>query len=294
MIPAMILSAGLGTRMRPVSEWRAKPLAPVGDRPAIAHILGALRGAGIRRIVTNAHHRAEDVQSFARADGELEVTEERDLLGTAGGVAFAREKLGEGDVLVWNGDILGAPRITDLCAMHRAEATLVVVPGPKGHGNVGLAKDGRVVRLRNETTAPGEVQGGEFAGIHVLGAELRRALPEIGCLVGDVYLPALRSGARIDAMGISGFVDIGTIEGYLAANFQWLEMNGKVSGGHAYVAPGADVSPRVTLHNAIVHPHAIVRGTGRVTRVVVWEDAVCEAPVADAVVAPQGVAHVPS
>jgi mannose-1-phosphate guanylyltransferase len=290
----MILSAGLGTRLLPLSEWRAKPLAPIGDRPSIAHILGALRAAGIRRIVTNAHHRAEDVHAFARADGDLDVSEEGRLLGTAGGVAFAAERLGDGDVLVWNGDILAAPRIADLVSTHRAHATLVVVPGPAGRGNVGIAKDGRVVRLRNETVAPGEVQGGDFAGIHVLGAVLRKRLPERGCLVGDVYLPALRAGARLEAAPISGFIDIGTIEGYLAANFQWLEVNGRASPGHAYVAPGADVSPGVTLHNAIVHPGAKVVGSGRVSRVVVWEGAVCDSPLADAVVAPQGIARVKS
>ena len=100
----MILCAGLGTRLRPLTDWCAKPLVPIGDRPALAHILDRLVGT---RAVVNAHHRAADIEAFARARSrDLLVSVEPDLLGTAGGIAHASPLLGSGDILVWNGDIL--------------------------------------------------------------------------------------------------------------------------------------------------------------------------------------------
>ncbi len=285
----MILCAGLGTRMRPLTEWRAKPLAPVGDAPALAQVLAALRRSGRARIVINAHHRAEDVRAFLRErDGAVALSEEKELLGTAGGVRFARALLGEGDVLVWNGDIHADIDVAALLAAHRAEATLLVRPAPLGSGNVGIAKDSRIVRLRRETTAPGEVRSGEFVGVHVLGSRLRDDLPVKGCLVGDVYLPALRRGAVLDAFSTDvPFWDIGTIAAYLNANMAWLASRGVRS----WVAPSAKVGDGVWLEGAIVHAGAQVMGSGRMDRVVVWEGATCRAPIADAVVAPEGIAR---
>jgi mannose-1-phosphate guanylyltransferase len=285
VIAAMVLSAGLGTRMRPLTDWRAKPLAPVGDRAALAHVLDALGAAGITRIVANAHHRADDVRAFAAQDGRFVVSEEPELLGTAGGVQHARGLLGDGDVLVWNGDILAAVDAGALVRAHHAEATLLVRPGAAGSGNVGLAADGRVVRLRRETVLPGEATGGEFLGVHVVGRALARGLPERGCLVGDVYLPAMRAGARLEALPFDGpFWDIGTVAAYVDANLAWLAARGV----RAWVAEGARVDPDVDLAGALVHAGARVTGRGRLSRAIVWEDATCEAPADGVVVAKEG------
>src|SRR4249920_3166042 len=99
MTPAMILAAGLGTRLRPLTDILPKPLVPVGDRPMLAHVVERVRAAGCGPIVVNAHHHADAV---ARACSDLGATisrEDEDLLGTAGGLARARALLGTGDVL---------------------------------------------------------------------------------------------------------------------------------------------------------------------------------------------------
>jgi mannose-1-phosphate guanylyltransferase len=198
----MVLAAGLGTRLRPLSDLRAKPLVPVGDRPALGHVLERLREAGVVRVVVNAHHRAQDVRAFVEAQpGEVAVSEEPDLLGTAGGLAQARDLLGEGDVVVWNADILATVDARALAAAHAREApaaTLVVQPMARGSGSVGLDAGGRVVRLRQERFGD-ETSGGEFLGIHVLGAALRGLLPPRGGLIEHVYVPALARGAVLRA-----------------------------------------------------------------------------------------------
>lgn len=263
----MILSAGLGSRLRPLTDVRAKPVVPIGDRPAIAHVLERVQRVGVETVVVNVHHRPDDVAAFARAHG-LVVSHESELLGTAGGVARAGAWLGDGDVLVWNGDILSDLDPTALVAAHAAKgwgATLAVVQRPKGEGNIGFSEDGRVVRLRLERFGE-EDHGGEFAGIHVLGARLREGLPPCGCLVGDVYVPALRAGRALGAFVTdAGFSDIGSLAAYVAANRAWLARRGSGS----FVGDGAVIAAPVT--DAIVGAGARIESP--VARAIVWPEA---------------------
>jgi mannose-1-phosphate guanylyltransferase len=281
----MLLAAGLGTRLRPLTEQRAKALVPVGDRPVLAHVLDRVREAGVDRIVVNAHHRADDVHDFVRREGKgVSVSEERDLLGTAGGVARARHLLGVGNVVVWNADILAAVDLRSLVRAHaiaNAEATLVVKPLAPGEGNVGVDGEGRIVRLRSDRVAD-EVRGGEFVPVHVLGAALRHGLPERGCLVGDVYIPALRRGATLRAFAYEApWHDVGSLESYLAANLAWLDARRLES----WVGEDAQVARSITIDRALVGAAASVVGNGSLTRCVVWPGSVATAPLADAIVA---------
>lgn len=295
-VAAIVLCAGLGTRLRPLTDLVAKPLVPIGDRPALAHVLDHLAASGaVTAVAVNAHHRARDVERFVAARGEgVALSREDELLGTAGGVAraAARGLLGasDEDVLVWNGDILCALEVRGLVRAARAasaggaEATLAVTP-PRAasEGNVGLDAGGRVVRLRRETTAPGEVAGAWFLGVHVLGGALRAALPAKGCLVGDVYLPALRRGAKLSARVVEeSFVDVGSLADYLRANVAWL------AGRRAWVASSASVDAGVDLDLAVVGEGACVEGEGQVARAVVWPGCALRAPATDVVVTPAG------
>jgi mannose-1-phosphate guanylyltransferase len=282
----MVLAAGLGTRLRPLTELCAKPLVPVGDRPALAHLVDRLRAAGVVRIAVNAHHRAADVHAFVRArGGDVVVSEERDLLGTAGGVARAARLLGTGDVVVWNADIVADVDPRALARAHAAhvaaDATLVVRPRERGQGSVGLDEGGRVVRLRAERVAD-EACGGDFLGIQVLASGLRVTLPEQGCLVGDVYIPALRRGARLLAfLSEPPFFDIGTPEGYLDANLHWLKERALAR----WIGPGARLAPGVSLERALLGEGASAVGAGPLDRCVVWPGACAVAPLAGAIVA---------
>ncbi len=296
-MPAMILCAGLGTRLRPLSSWLPKALAPVGDRPVLIHALERLRGVP-GPVVVNAYHLAPALRRFLGEHADMAVRsvkllEEASLLGTAGGLANARTALGEGDVLVWSGDIVGPIDGVALLAAHGARsapgvaATLALVPGEAGSGNVGIDAAGTVVRLRAETVRGGEVQGGLFTAVHVVGAELRRTLPAEGCLVSDVYLPALRRGATLGVFEVEGFCEIGSLDTYLATNLAWLAGRG----GGSWTAPGATVGPSVQLEACVIGEGAEVVGEGLLARCVVWPGARAVAPLADAVVARQGVAR---
>jgi NDP-sugar pyrophosphorylase family protein len=282
----MVLAAGLGTRLRPLTDLRAKPLVPVGDRPALAQVLDCVLAAGVSRVVVNAHHHLDQLRAFVAAETRhggrpgLALSEEQELLGTAGGIAHARDLLGEGDVLLWNADILTDLDAAGLLAAHRAEATLVVQPLPRGQGSVGTDDAGRVVRLRQDSFGA-EARGGEFLGIHVLGAALRAVLPERGGLIEDVYVPALSRGATLRTFPYEGgWHDIGTIPRYIEANLAWLACRGLAS----WVGPGARIAEGVVLDRAVVGAGAIVAGRGSVSRSVVWPGANATAPIDDRVV----------
>lgn len=264
----------------------------MGDAPLLEHVLRRLEAAGPTRIVVNAHHRASDIEAFARARGGIAVSLERDLLGTAGGLAAAGDLLGEGPVLVWNADILAELDPAVLARVYASapgEAILAVWPRAAGEGTVGLDDAGNVVRLRGQRFGP-ETRSSDFAGIHVVGEGLRRSLPDRGCLVADVYLPALRKGAVLRTHPLDApFHDVGSLHGYLEANRAWLAARGASSWAH----PSARVSADTRLEGSVIGANAGVRGDGELLRCVVWPGADALAPERDAVVTSEGVVRGP-
>ena len=284
MLSGMILAAGLGTRLRPLTDLCPKPLVPVGDRSVLASAVERLRSAGVERLVVNAHHLPSALRE-ASAELGVELSAEADLLGTAGGVAHARGSLGEAAVVVWNGDVVADIDVRGLLSEHQRqtpEATLVVMARSGRDGNVGLSEDGRVVRLRDEAVA-NEVRSVDFAGVHVLGSGLRAGLPARGCLVGDVYIPALKQGAVLRTVEHRGWWhDIGSVASYLEANLSWL----RARPSRSWIGAGARVGGGVLLDEAVVGPGASVKGEGPLVRCVVWPGATAAAPARDSVFVP--------
>jgi mannose-1-phosphate guanylyltransferase len=284
MHAAMVLAAGLGTRLRPLTDEIATPLGPVGDRPALLHTIAQLARSGCGPLVVNTHHRPDDFALALREPGhEAHVSHELVVLGTAGGVRNARALLGEGAVLVWNGDVV-APDL-DVAALLRAhaesgaETTWVVAPRARGEGTVGLDAAGAVVRLRGRTFGE-EERGGDFLGVHVIGETWREDLPESGCFAGDVALPRLASGRRVATFEFRGeWDDIGTPASLLRANARWLAR----AGLEAWLGPGARVASGVRLRSAVVGAGATVEGEGERSDAVVLPGARASAPASQAI-----------
>ena len=286
----MILAAGFGTRLRPLTLELPKPLVWIGDRPAIGFAVDALARGGVVRAVLNTHALAEQFtrERLAAFAMPLSLVHEAEILGTAGGVAHAYGLLGPGDVVIWNGDLVCDLDVGALFDRHRAsgaEATLAVAPRAFGQGTVGVSASGDIVRLRGERFGV-ELFGGDFMGAHVVSERLRMRLPRQGCMAGDVYLPALRRGARLATYRHNeGFSDIGTVAAYLDANQRWLRAQSKES----YAGPNATIASEVSLARSVVGAGARVSGKGSLIECVVWPGAHAVAPLRRSVVTERGV-----
>jgi mannose-1-phosphate guanylyltransferase len=151
MTSALILAAGFGTRLRPLTLELPKPVVPVGDRPLLAHIAAACRAAGLSSLVANVHHEHHKITNIIeQLSLGIDVSVEARILGTAGGVAGARRRFEPGAVVVWNGDILTdapVPALVELAQKHDAQV-LAVSPRRAGEGTIGMDDEGNVVRLR--------------------------------------------------------------------------------------------------------------------------------------------------
>jgi mannose-1-phosphate guanylyltransferase len=144
--------------------------------------------------------------------------------------------------------------------------------------------DNAVVRLRGGRFGE-EVWSADFVGVQVLSEGARSILPPDGCLVGDVYLPALARGAHlIVSPCVSGFVDIGTPQAYHASNMDWL--NGRSEG--VFCANDAHIGPGVSVVKSVVGAGAVVQGRGAVDRCVIWPGARARAPLTDTIVLSSG------
>jgi len=283
---AIILCAGFGTRLRPLTDELPKPLVPVGDRSILEHALLSLHAAGIRELVINVHHLAEQFAGvLAGLALNVRVLVESEIRGTAGGVAGARGYLSSSPVLVWNGDILVAPPLDQLLVRSEPQSfCLGVAPRRLGEGTVGLGAQGQVVRLRGECFGT-EVSGGDYVGVLALGPGVLASLPERGCLFSDGALPLLRAGGTVHSVLVTApWTDAGDPPSLLRANLAWLDAR-ELS---FFLGQGAQVAAGVQLQQALIGAGARVQGSGLVERCVVCPGATAVAPLSDAIVAPSG------
>jgi mannose-1-phosphate guanylyltransferase len=286
MATAMVLCAGFGSRLRPLTDELPKPLVPIGDRTILAHIAARLVRAGFGRTIINVHHHAHVFNNFINElETGLKVIQEPEIRGTAGGIAGARAEFEPGALLVWNGDIWIDPPVAELLAAAEfGGLCLGLAPRRCGEGTVGTDESGAVVRLRGERFGI-EERGGDYVGVAALGERTLAELPERGCLIGDVALPELRRGGRVASVDVhSAWCDIGDPTGLLRANRTWLREQGRTS----WLGPGATCASTVELRRSVVGKGARVSGRGLLEDCVICAGARVEAPLARAIVTPSG------
>jgi mannose-1-phosphate guanylyltransferase len=284
---AMILAAGLGTRLRPLTTELPKPLVPLGDRPIVSHIAARLAAAGFSELVMNTHHDAEKFSSQIHHLGlTVHLVHEPEIRGTAGGIAGCRAHFGPAPIVVWNGDIIADPPIVQLLARAGDGLALAVAPRPRAEGTLGVDGAGRIVRLRGETFGA-EVAGADYIGVAAIGASVLAALPAEGCLITDCALPILRRGEAVrTVLTTEAWTDIGSIRAYHDASIAWVE---RIAGpGGSWVHPRSTVGSAVALRTSIVGEGARLDGKGTVERCVLWPGARVTAPLRDTIVTTLG------
>jgi mannose-1-phosphate guanylyltransferase len=284
----MVLCAGFGHRLRPLTDELPKPLLPLGDRPVLAHIARRLRAAGRLEAVANTHWLAEKFSNNNEYLGiTLNLIHEPIIRGVAGAVGGARPVL-EPPVVVWSGDILiDTPPLDALAARAAATGQLCLAVAPaKGGGTVGLDAEGRIVRVRGEVHGH-EVRAADYVSLFAAGQQALAELPEHGDLFADYCLIRMRRGEPIDTLPLAGrWCDIGTPDSYLLENLAWLVEYANASGG-SFVASSAEIGAGVSVERSVVGNGARVTGSGRIERCVIWPGSSAVAPLHGCVVTPR-------
>lgn len=271
----MVLAAGLGTRLWPLTEDRAKPAVPFLGAPLVARLCAHLARVGFERVVVNTHHRPESVRAAladakARLGIEVALSHEDEILGTAGAVerALARGLLDpDRPLLVVNGkletDLDPRPALAAHAAADAA-VTMVLLENRarEAFREVKVVGD-RVVGFGHGRTPESEAPL-LFTGIHVLAPEVLRAIaPGFSDTVADVYPPFIEAG-RVLAHVARGarWWEFSTLARYLDLHIEAHRLGlgpDVVTSPGAAVAPGADVREAVLWEDARVEAGAVVR-----------------------------------
>ena len=273
---AMVLAAGYGRRMQPLTFQVPKPAIPVLGRPLIQQVLAGLGAQGCREATVNLHHLPgslatllAEMPAYGLDRLHLSLEEDR-ILGTGGGIRNAATHLrGDGTILIRNSDFLLDIDLGDALEFHRRSGrpvTLVLAGSRKGYTKVPVGRENRVLSFgdltrydRSEVAAEGL-----FTGLHLIEEEVLDRIPgpEPCDIVKDVYLPML-SGGEVGAYRTDRFWwEFGTPEQYLEGSLQLIDMPLSDARRFSSTDPVREYpDARVALGpGAVIAPDAILKG----------------------------------
>jgi MurNAc alpha-1-phosphate uridylyltransferase len=229
---AMVLAAGMGTRMRPLTDTIPKPLVSLRGRPLIDHVLDRIAEAGIANAVVNVHHHAGKLEAHlaGRTRPKITISDERGvLLDTGGGVVKALPKLGPGPFLIHNSDSVWIEGIGSNLARlmaawdpDRMDSLMLLAIGAtslgyEGHGDFNMAPDGLITRRAEHRQAPFV-----FTGVSIAHLRLFDGAPQGRFSLNVLWDRAIERGrlygARLDGM----WMHVGTPEALKEAE-KWIE-----------------------------------------------------------------------
>jgi len=221
---AMILAAGLGTRLRPLTDTTPKPLVEVAGHPLIAYGIGLLKSHGIEDVVVNLHHLGAQVER-ALGDGRslgvrIHYSHEETLLDTGGGIRHAAplfERIGRergdpgGPIVIANSDVISEIPVSEVVRVHRergALVTMVLRPDPRasGYGLFGIDGQDRIRRFLGKGDPDPSLREFMFGSLHVIDPRVIERMPE-GRAFGtmrDLYPTLFREGARFEGFVYDG------------------------------------------------------------------------------------------
>lgn len=294
---AMILAAGFGTRLRPLTHVLPKPMFPLLGRPLLHHLIDQLSASGIHDIAVNIHHLPQKVTEYFGDGGRFGVRlrffREEKILGTAGGIKAAADFFDDEPFLVINSDIVVNIDLRRVIAFHREKGsrlTLVVRQdvSPEQYDPIEIGADGHVAHFVGTSSKhlSGDTTRVMFTGIQIMDSGIIARIPE-GRFCGttqDVFPEMIEDGLPVFGFLHSGYwIDTGTREHYLKANFDALE--GKVSLSRSTdtdAVPGANLAAPVFIEEgcriapgARVGPFAILGRECAVGENAVVQNSVC-------------------
>lgn len=244
---AIVLAAGFGSRLAPLTLDCPKPLVPLRGKPMIGHVLTQLREWGVREVLVNIHHLAgemlREVPGWCPAGMRLNFSFEAEILGTGGGLRRMQWFVGDDPLWVCNADVLQTLNPRPLLKAYEREKPLACLWMLRDAGP-------RTVKVENGKVVDFRGGGVTFSGLHLMSPKLWSYLPdqEFSSVI-TVYEQALSAGETILGVEVSGseWADVGTPEHLLEA------------AGDSVIFPGANVEAGARLKKAIVGPGAKLR-----------------------------------
>lgn len=270
---AMILAAGLGTRLRPLTDHRPKALVPVLNRPVLSRNIDYLRSHGIRDIIVNAHYHAPQILDYLTGkDTEgvhMEVRVETEILGTGGGIKNCADFLDDHPCIVMNGDILTDIDLRDAVEHHKASRSIatMVLHDCTPFNQIRIDDKGQILDISPES-GRGRLA---FTGIHILDPEVFSYIPDSKYSnIIDCYRRIIRSGISIHAHIPERHYwhDIGNPVSYMKASRELLKQSKRSSD----IGPDSDISPSAAFIDwAIVGEKTRLENGAQITRSILWD-----------------------
>jgi NDP-sugar pyrophosphorylase family protein len=223
-VKAMVLAAGLGTRLRPLTEKTPKALLMVNGRPLIYYALKLLQKHGVREVVINLHHLGELIQhelgGGAKFGLRIHYSWEPRILGTGGGVKKAARFFDQEGFLVLNSDVLIDPDLKAVYRAHkkrRAAATMVIRSREKGSvfTAVWVGRGDKIVAIGGDEAPLKSVHPFMYTGVQYLEPRFVKILPDHheACIIREGYQPAIAAGEKISGFVYEGYWnDLGTLD----------------------------------------------------------------------------------
>ncbi len=282
---AMILAAGYGTRMRPLSDDLPKAIMPLWNRSLLARNVDLLRGWGVHDILVNAHHRADQVirEAIALSDATCRITcsHEPEILGTGGALRRAEWFFDEQPFWLINADVVALLNPAPLLRRFRQSRPLAALwmHDTLGPRTVEVA-GGRVRNFQSKTPRTQWTQ--TFCGLHLVSPRILDYLPESGfASIITAYERAMGKGQRVEAVTVpeAYWADVGTPERYLQAHWDTahssfiLEGRASARPGHAEACPSNVRSYPGHSTNTCLSPTARVHPSATLRNCVTWDDA---------------------
>lgn len=280
MKKAFVLGAGVGERLRPLTDQLPKPLIPVFHRPLITYAFDHLIAAGVEELIVNTHHLAE---AYARAFPDARYRglpihfrhESPVRLETAGGIASVQDLLGDEPFVVYNGDILTDLPLESLLRAHQDQGNVVTLAlrssGPALHISID-EKTGRLTDIRNKL-GTGQEGSYLFTGIYACSPEFHRWLtPGKVESVIPVFLRMIQAGAALGAVVLDEgqWWDLGSRASYL-------EAHGALAGQGTHapaISPGAIIEDGASLRGLnVIGNGAVVASGAELENCLLWPGA---------------------
>ena len=301
----MLVAAGLGTRLDPLTRELPKPALPVANQPIAWFSCDHLARSGFTEVVVNTHHLAErlqpELERVCPPGMHLRFVHEPQILGTGGGLRNAWRPIDGEAFVVVNAKLVFAPDLARAIAVHQqtqAIATMVLRPLPQGSSfsPVEIEADGTVRTIRG---GPSRGRGGlarrMFTGVQILSARAWADLPEQGDLIEHAYLPWLARGELVASVtDDSPWIDVGvTPRHYLEANLaiatgglRWPGIT--PTGSNLILGADSRIGPGSHLEQVVLGDGAEVKAGATLSRVVAWRGAKVPGDLTNAVITTSG------